>query len=130
MASSKGNYHRLGPCFDGTNFASWKHKMKMHILGHNPAVWAILCIGLQGEFFEDEREPNREATAEELKMLQYNAQACDILFNGLCLEEFNKISRLEMQRKFGILWLICTKVPSPSRNPNWMCFKVNLTSSR
>ena len=59
----------------------------MHILGHNPAVWAIVCIGLQGEFF-DRREPNREATAEELKMLQYNAQACDILFNGLCPEEF------------------------------------------
>ena len=37
------------------------------------------------------REPNREATAEELKMLQYNAQACDILFNGLCPEKFNKI---------------------------------------
>ena len=94
MASSEGNYHRRGPYFDGTNFASWKHKMKMHILGHNPAVWAIVCIGLQGEFF-DGREPNREATVEELKMLQYNAQACDILFNGLCPEEFNKISRLE-----------------------------------
>ena len=68
--------------------------MKMHILGHNPAVWAIVCIGLQGEFF-DGREPNHEASAEELKMMQYNAQACDILFNGLCPEEFNKISPLE-----------------------------------
>ncbi|XBI10997.1 hypothetical protein VPH35_138146 [Triticum aestivum] len=94
MASSEGNYHHRGPYFDGTNFASWKHKMKMHILGHNPAVCAIVCIGLQGEFF-DGREPNREAIAEELKMLQYNAQACDILFNGLCHEEFNEISRLE-----------------------------------
>ena len=28
-------------------------------------------------------------------MLQYNAQACDILFNGLCPEEFNKISHLK-----------------------------------
>ena len=28
-------------------------------------------------------------------MLQYNAHAYDILFNGLCLEEFNKLSRLE-----------------------------------
>ena len=44
MASSEGNYHRRGPYFDGTNFASWKHKMKMHILGHNPAVWAIVCV--------------------------------------------------------------------------------------
>ena len=55
--------------------------MKMHIIGHNPSVWAIVCIGLQGEFF-DGRESNSEASAEELKMLQYNAQACDILFNG------------------------------------------------
>ena len=28
-------------------------------------------------------------------MLQYNAQACDILFNGLCPEEFYKINHLE-----------------------------------
>ena len=69
--------------------------MKMHILGHNPAVWAIVPISLQGEYFEDGRESDREAAAEELKMLQYNAQACDILFNGLCPEEFNKISLLE-----------------------------------
>ena len=52
-------------------------------------------IGLQGDFFEDGKEPDREDSAEEMKMLQYNAQACDILFNGLCPEEFNKISRLE-----------------------------------
>ena len=43
MASSEGNYHRRGPYFDGTNFASWKHKMKMHILGHNP-VFGLLCV--------------------------------------------------------------------------------------
>src|SRR3954468_16075168 len=28
-------------------------------------------------------------------MLQYNAQTCGIIFNCLCPEEFNKISRLE-----------------------------------
>jgi hypothetical protein len=67
----------------------------MHILGHNPAVWTVVRVGLQGEFFEDRKEPDREATVEELKMLQYNAEACDILFNGLCPEEFNRISRLE-----------------------------------
>ena len=90
----------------------------MHTLGHNPAVWAIVCIGLQDEFF-DGREPNHEANAEELKMLLYNTQACDIIFNGLCDEEFNKISHLEN-----------AKVPNPSRNPSWMCSKVSLTSSK
>ena len=67
----------------------------MHILDHNPAIWVVVRVGLQGEFFEDRNEPDRNATAEELKMLQYNTQACDILFNRLCPEEFNKISRLE-----------------------------------
>ena len=99
---ASGNYHRRGPYFDGTNFASWKHKMKMHILGHNPAVWVIIFISLQGEFF-DGREPNREATAEELKMLQYNTQACDILFNDCALKNSTKSAVLRMQRKFGIL---------------------------
>ena len=94
MASSEGNYRR-GPYFDGTNFASWKHKMKMHILGHNPAAWGIICVGMQGEFFKEGKVPDREATPEKLRMLQNNAQACDILFNALCPEEFNKISRLE-----------------------------------
>ena len=43
MASSEGNYHPRGSYFDGINFVSWKHKMKMHILGHNPAV-GLLCV--------------------------------------------------------------------------------------
>ena len=93
MASSEGNYHRRGPYFDGTNFASWKHKMKMHILGHNPAVWAIICIGLQGEFF-DGREPNREANAEELKISSSTDCAP---------KNSTKSAVLRMQRKFGIL---------------------------
>ena len=98
MASSEGNYHRSGPYFDGTNFASCKHKMKMHILGHNPAVWAIVCVGLQGDFF-DGREPNREATVEELKMLKL------VIFSSTNYAPKNstKSAILRMQRKFGTL---------------------------
>ena len=97
MVSSEGNYHRRGPYFDGTNFASWKHKMKMHILGHNPTVWAIVCVGLQGEFF-DGREPNREATAEEfmLKLVIFSSTDC-------ASKNSTKSAVLRMQRKFGIL---------------------------
>ena len=51
MAYSEGNYYHRGPYFDGTNFASWKHKMKMHILGFNPHVWAVIRVGVQGDFF-------------------------------------------------------------------------------
>jgi hypothetical protein len=90
MASSEGSYHCRGPYFDGTNFASWKHRMKMHILVHNPVIWAFVHIGLQGEFFEDGKVPDHEATAEELKMLQYNAQACDILFKWIVPRGFQQ----------------------------------------
>ena len=34
---------------------------------------------------------------------KYKAQACDILFNGLCPEEFNKINRLENAKKLGYI---------------------------
>ena len=60
MASSKENYNRRGPYFDGKKFASWKHKMKIHILSHNPAIWDVVRIGLQGEYFEVTFEFNVE----------------------------------------------------------------------
>ena len=44
MASSEGNYHCRGPYFDGTNFASWKHKMKMHI-------WYVSNVSIIYEVF-------------------------------------------------------------------------------
>ena len=53
--------------------------MKMHIIGHNPTIWVVVRIGLQRDFFEDGKVLDREAPIEELRMLLYNAQACDIL---------------------------------------------------
>ena len=44
MASSKENYHHRGPYFDGTNFASWKHKMKMHILDITPPFGQLFVL--------------------------------------------------------------------------------------
>ena len=67
----------------------------MNILGHNPVVWGVVRVGLQGEFFEDGKVLDREAPIEELRMLLYNAQACDILLNGLYPKEFKKTSCLE-----------------------------------
>ena len=102
MASSEGNYHRRGPYFDGTNFASWKHKMKMHIPGHNPAVWAIVCVGLQGDFF-DGKEPNREATADELKMLHTMLKLVIFSSTDCAPKNSTKSAVLRIQRKFGTL---------------------------
>ena len=100
MASSEGNYHHRAPYFDCINFDSWKPKVKVHIVGFNPHVWVVIRVGVQGNFFGEGHEPDRDATADELKMLQLNAQACDIIFNCLCPEECNKIRRLENAKEF------------------------------
>ena len=69
--------------------------MKMHIIPFNPLVWAVIRLGVQGNFFGEGHEPDHDATADEMKMLQLNAQACDIILKCLCPKEFNKISRLD-----------------------------------
>ena len=115
---SEGNYHHRGPHFDGTNFASWKHNIKMHILGYSFSVWAVVHVCFQGQLFEDGKEPDHEATAKELKMLQYNAQACDIVFNNLCPKEFNKISRLENGKEIWDTFVDMNQGTGPSRNPS------------
>ena len=48
----EGNYHRRGTYFDGSNFDSWTYKMRMHIPGHNPTVWVVVHVGLQGYLFQ------------------------------------------------------------------------------
>ena len=114
MASSEGNYRR-GPYFDGTNFASWKHKMKMHILGHNPAAWGIICVGMQGEFFEEGKVPDREATPEELRMLQNNAQASFPMSSMLSLDH----EIVQLPDTVGMLWVYQTS------QRNWVAIKVH-----
>ena len=95
MASSEGNYHRRGPYFDGTNFASWKHKMKMHILGHNPAFWAIVCVGLQGDFF-DGREPN-SVKESKLDVLQSQLEKFKMKDGEGVAEMYSRLALLQMR---------------------------------
>lgn len=59
------------------------------------AYGGVIRVGVQDNYFGEGHEPDRDATVDELKMLQLNSQACDIIFNCLCPEEFNKINRLE-----------------------------------
>lgn len=50
----------------------------------------------EGAVFHDAQEqPAREPATEEIKRIQLNAQASDILFNTLCPKEFNQISHLD-----------------------------------
>ena len=34
------------PHFDGTVYTSWRHKMRVHLIGVNPTLWKIVCVGM------------------------------------------------------------------------------------
>nr|AAL58143.1 putative polyprotein [Oryza sativa Japonica Group]AAL79353.1 Putative polyprotein [Oryza sativa]AAP53282.1 Zinc knuckle family protein [Oryza sativa Japonica Group] len=31
------------PQFDGTHYAAWKHKMKLHLISLHPSIWKVVC---------------------------------------------------------------------------------------
>ena len=36
---------RRAPQFDGTHYAAWKHKMKLHLISLHPSIWKVVCTG-------------------------------------------------------------------------------------
>ena len=78
--SSEGNYHRSGPYFDGTNFAIWKHKMKMHIFLDITPLFGLLCVlvckvnSLMGENQTVKLRGRIEDVAVQCSSLQYPLQ--------------------------------------------------------
>ena len=47
-SSFQGTSMNLGkpPHFDGMGYTSWRHKMHVHLIGVNLALWKIVCVGL------------------------------------------------------------------------------------
>ena len=92
--STFGNYrsssHR--PIFDGTNYAGWKHKMRMHLENIDFEIWRIVEQGVR-VLNED------QLTEGDKKNKQLNAQACDILFGALNDDEFGRISTLRSAKE-------------------------------
>ncbi|XP_014753408.1 uncharacterized protein LOC106865930 [Brachypodium distachyon] len=76
------------PYFDGTNYASWKHRMKFHLYSMNPLVWRIVETGF---VVVDEANP----TVTEYRLLHNNAQATNALFCALSEDEFSLVCTLE-----------------------------------
>ena len=63
-------------------------------------------------------------------MLQYNAQACDIHFNGLCPKEFNKISRLENAKEIWDTLVDLHEGTESVKESKLDVLQINLTSSK
>nr|AAK70631.1 Putative copia-type pol polyprotein [Oryza sativa Japonica Group]AAM47283.1 Putative copia-type pol polyprotein [Oryza sativa Japonica Group] len=77
------------PQFDGTHYAAWKHKMKLHLISLHPSIWKVVCIGV------DVPHDDMELTSEQEQLIHRNAQASNAILFVLSLEEFNKVDGLE-----------------------------------
>nr|ABA98062.2 retrotransposon protein, putative, Ty1-copia subclass [Oryza sativa Japonica Group] len=77
------------PQFDGTHYAAWKHKMKLHIISLHPSIWKVVCTGIDVPY-ED-----MELTSEQEQLIHHNAQASNAILSALSPEEFNKVDGLE-----------------------------------
>ena len=77
------------PFFDGTHYAAWRHKMKMHLISLHLSIWKIVCVGL------DISAEDIEFTSEQEQAIHRNAQATSVLLSALSPEEFNKVDGLE-----------------------------------
>jgi hypothetical protein len=57
------------PQFDGTNFAKWKHMMKVYLTGLSLELWNIVCVGF------DDSEDFENLTPRDCRNIKRNAQA-------------------------------------------------------
>ena len=77
------------PFFDGTHYAAWRYKIKIHLISLHPSIWKIVCTGF------DLPDEDQELTSNEEQNMYHNAQATSVLLSALSPEEFNKVDGLE-----------------------------------
>nr|AAK82436.1 putative polyprotein [Oryza sativa Japonica Group] len=87
-------YSGKAPYFNGTDYAAWKHKMKMHLKSINSSIWRIVekCYVLQNP-----EDPTKEDDENEHK----NAQAANAILSALSGSEFNRVDGIESDK---VIW--------------------------
>jgi hypothetical protein len=96
MSSPSTSYNSgRAPYFDGTHYASWKQKMKMHLKSINPSIWRIVELGYT---IENPARPTEEDDSNEHK----NAQAVNAIYGALSGDEFNRVAGLESAKDIWI----------------------------
>jgi len=95
-SSSQSSFVNLGkpPHFDAMGYSSWRHKMCMHLSGVNPALWKIMCVGVN---IPNEDEPITQDQEFEIQHMQ--ATSASILFGSLSQDEFDKADGMDSTKE-------------------------------
>ena len=80
-------------CFDGTNFAKWKHLMRAYLVGLHPGIWEIVCNGV--EPLVDPENPTRA----EICNIHLNGQARSVLLSALDGDEYNRVMGVDVAKQ-------------------------------
>ena len=81
----------IPPHFDGNNYAYWKVRMKAFLKSINERVWNSVEYGWEKSttLVNEWKTSQKEATA-------FNGKAMTAIFNAVSMEEFKRISNVEV----------------------------------
>jgi hypothetical protein len=85
--------HAKAPEFNGTDFASWKFKMKLHLITSHPALWEIVKSGVDFDLNKSNR------TAHEERVYHINMSASHMILGALSPSIFHKVNGMEEAKK-------------------------------
>ena len=81
----------IPPHFDGNNYAYWKVKMKVFLKFIDERVWNFVEYG-----WEKSTTPVSEWQTSQKEVATFNSKVMNAIFNALSMEEFKKISNVEV----------------------------------
>ena len=81
----------IPPHFDGNNYAYWKVRMKAFLKSIDGRVWNSVEYG-----WEKPTTPISEWETSQKEVAAFNSKAMNTIFNAISMEEFKRISNVEI----------------------------------
>ena len=81
----------IPPHLDGNNYAYWKVRMKAFLKSIDERVWNSVEYG-----WEKHTTPVSEWQTSQKELAAFNSKAMNAIFNAVSMEEFKRISNVEV----------------------------------
>ena len=104
----------IPPHFKGNNYAYWKVKMKTFLKSIDERVWNSVEYG-----WEKPTTPVNEWQISQKEAATFNSKAMNAIFNAVSIEEFKRISNVEVAILLGISSRLCMKAQRLSKSTNY-----------
>ena len=92
----------IPPHFDGNNCAYWKVRMKAFLKSTDEKVWNSVEYR-----WEKPTTPVSEWQTSQKEAIVFNSKAMNAIFNAISMEEFKRISNVELLILLGISSRLC-----------------------